>query len=41
LWAADFGVTLVNRMFPGDMDEVRKEREKQIELLESDCCSHP
>ena len=33
LWAADFAVTLINRMYPGNMDEVRKEREKQIELL--------
>lgn len=33
LWATDFAVTLINRMFPGDIDAVRKEREKQIELL--------
>ena len=33
LWAADFAVTLINRMYPGNMEEVRKEREKQIELL--------
>lgn len=33
LWATDFAVTLINRMYPGNMDEVRKEREKQIELI--------
>jgi len=33
LWATDFTVTLVNRMHPGNMDEVRKEREKQLELV--------
>lgn len=33
LWATDFAVTLVNRMHPGDMDAVRREREKHIELL--------
>jgi hypothetical protein len=33
LWATDFTVTLVNRMHPGNMDEVRKEREKQLELI--------
>jgi len=33
LWAADFAVTLINRMYPGNMDAVRNEREKQIELI--------
>lgn len=33
LWATDFAVTLINRMYPGDMDAVRREREKHIELL--------
>jgi hypothetical protein len=33
LWATDFAVTLINRMYPGNMEEVRKEREKQIELI--------
>lgn len=33
LWATDFAVTLINRIYPGNMDEVRKEREKQITLL--------
>jgi hypothetical protein len=33
LWATDFAVTLVNRMYPGNLDKVREEREKQIELL--------
>lgn len=35
LWATDFAITLINRMFPGNMDEVRKERERQIELIQS------
>lgn len=33
LWATDFAITLINRMHPDNMDEVRKEREKQIELI--------
>jgi hypothetical protein len=33
LWATDFAVTLINRMYPGNMDAVRKEREKQIDLI--------
>ncbi len=33
LWATDFAVTLINRMLPGDLDAVRKERELQIELI--------
>jgi hypothetical protein len=33
LWATDFAVTLINRMYPGNMDEVRKERETQIEMV--------
>jgi hypothetical protein len=33
LWATDFAVTLINRMYPGDMDAVRREREMHIELL--------
>ncbi len=33
LWATDFGVTLINRMFPQNMDEVKNERKKQIELV--------
>jgi hypothetical protein len=35
LWATDFAVTLINRMYPGNLDEVRKEREAQIVLLKS------
>jgi hypothetical protein len=33
LWATDFAVTLINRLYPGNMDEVKKEREKQIEII--------
>ena len=36
LWATDFAVTLINRLYPGDMEEVRKERKVQIELLNRD-----
>jgi hypothetical protein len=35
LWAADFAVTLTNRMYPGNMEKVRIERRKQIELLKN------
>jgi hypothetical protein len=35
LWATDFAVTLINRMYPGDMDRVRIERRQQIELLKN------
>jgi hypothetical protein len=35
LWATDFAVTLINRMYPGDLDKVSKEREVQIALLKS------
>lgn len=35
LWATDFAVTLINKMFPGDRDQVRKEREAQIQLLKN------
>jgi hypothetical protein len=33
LWAADISVTLINKMYPDNMDEVRRERKKQIELI--------
>lgn len=33
LWATDFAVTLTNRMYPGNVDKVRIERGKQIELI--------
>lgn len=35
LWATDFAVTLINRMYPGNMDKVKIERRKQIELLKN------
>lgn len=35
LIASDYAVTLINVMHPKDMEEVRKEREVQISLLES------
>jgi hypothetical protein len=35
LWASDFAITLINRMYPGNLDEVIKEREIQIALLKS------
>ncbi len=35
LWATDFAVTLVNKLHPDNINEVRKERKKQIELVES------
>lgn len=33
LWATDFAVTIVNKVHPNDMDQVRKEREKHLELM--------
>lgn len=33
LWATDFAITLINRMYPADANAVKKEREIQIELL--------
>ncbi|MDR3318209.1 MAG: hypothetical protein LBS99_02110 [Clostridiales bacterium] len=35
IWACDFAVTLINRIFPNDLNEVRKERQKQIEIVKS------
>lgn len=35
LVASDYAITLINVMFPGDLGEVRKEREFQIELLKN------
>jgi hypothetical protein len=33
LWATDIAITLINKMYPENIDEVKKEREKQIELI--------
>lgn len=35
LWAADFAVTLINRLYPRDLNKVRKEKQVQIEILRS------
>jgi hypothetical protein len=35
LIASDYAVKVINLMHPGDMDEVRKERELQVRLMES------
>jgi hypothetical protein len=35
LWAADFAVTMINKMYPGNPDEVKKEREAQISIFQS------
>ena len=35
LWATDFAVTLINRIYPGNFDEVIKERKTQIELIKN------
>ncbi|GIM56588.1 hypothetical protein CAPN006_09820 [Capnocytophaga canimorsus] len=37
LWASDFAITLINRMFPNDMEAVKKERKQQITLLKKTC----
>ncbi|MDR1159198.1 MAG: hypothetical protein LBK69_01035 [Syntrophomonadaceae bacterium] len=33
LWASDYAVKLINTMYPNNLDEVKKEREIQIELM--------
>lgn len=35
LWATDFAVALINRLYPNDIDMVSKERKIHIELLEA------
>lgn len=35
LIASDYAVTLINLLYPNDLDEVKKEREIQIELMKS------
>jgi hypothetical protein len=35
LIASDYAITLINLMFPNNLEEVRKEREIQIELMKS------
>jgi hypothetical protein len=35
LWATDMAITLINAVHPNSLDEVRKEREFQIELLKT------
>ena len=35
LIASDYAITLINIIYPKNMDEVRKEREIQIELMKS------
>jgi hypothetical protein len=35
LWASDYAVKLINTMYPNNFAEVKKEREKQIELMKS------
>lgn len=35
LIASDYAITLINLMYPKDLDEVRKERELQIEFMKS------
>lgn len=33
LWATDLAITLVNKLFPNDLEKVKTERQKHIELL--------
>lgn len=35
LIASDYAITLINLMYPKDLEEVRKERKIQIELMKS------
>ncbi len=33
LWATDFAISLINHIYPQDLDAVYQEREKQIEFI--------
>jgi hypothetical protein len=35
LWATDFAITLINKMYPDDLDAVRKERQIQIDIIKT------
>jgi hypothetical protein len=35
LWASDYAIKLINKMYPNNFDEVKKEREIQIALMKS------
>jgi hypothetical protein len=35
LWASDYAIKLINKLFPNNFDEVKKEREIQIKLMRS------
>jgi hypothetical protein len=35
LWASDYAIKLINIMYPNNLDETKKERELQIELMNS------
>jgi hypothetical protein len=35
LWASDFAITLINRLYPNDPGAVRQERQKQIDIFRS------
>jgi hypothetical protein len=35
LWASDYVIKLINKVYPNNFDEVKKEREIQIELMRS------
>jgi hypothetical protein len=35
LWASDYAVKLINKLYPNNFDEVKKEREVQIKLMKS------
>jgi metal-dependent HD superfamily phosphatase/phosphodiesterase len=35
LWASDYAIKLINTIYPNNYDEVKREREIQIELMNS------
>jgi hypothetical protein len=35
LWASDYAIKLINKLYPNNFDEVKKEREIQIKLMQS------
>ncbi|GHV75078.1 hypothetical protein AGMMS49940_23800 [Spirochaetia bacterium] len=35
LWDSDYAIKLINKMYPNNFEEIKKEREIQIELMKS------
>jgi hypothetical protein len=35
LWASDYAIKLINKLYPNNFDEIKKEREVQLGLMKS------